>query len=317
MQNEMPIDQLVTEMNHCIAAVTTAETVNTVVPRFNQLKTVAYLDAEFRVHDDIPEELKQGIFAQPVSYPVKLRFANATNRDDSKKDIRGLSMQLSAVEGSVLWGMPGKQDFILNSHPVLFVATPEDFLEFIRARQQGKFDMLLFLLTHLKSLCTVIKSRKKHLSPLDIRYWSTVPFRLGEQVVKYSVIPCSDYQTTEVVEAGENQLRAAIKAHLQKIPGRFHFAVQLQTDPESMPIEDASVVWDEAVSPFIPVATLTLENQDVDNPDALANGERCSFNPWQCLPAHAPLGRMNQVRRLVYAKAAELRNNYNNKESHP
>lgn len=171
--------------------------------------------------------------------------------------------------------------------------------------------MLLFFLTHPKSLCTVIKSRKNHLSPLDVRYWSTVPFRLGEssnQVVKYSVIPISEYQTTQVVDAGENQLRAAINAHLQQAPAYFHFAVQKQADPQSMPIEDASVIWDEVISPFQVVATIKIENQIFDNSDSLTNCERSNFNPWQCLAAHEPLGRMNQVRRLVYANAAALRN---------
>lgn len=320
MKNEIPIDQLITEMSQRISAITLAKTENNIIPRFNQPKTIACVNAEFRVHDDIPEELKQGIFSQPITYPAKLRFANATNRDDSKKDIRGLSIQLSNAEGPVLWGKPSFQDFVLNSYPALFVATPEDFLAFIRARQADK--KLGFFLNplapHLKSLWIVFKSRKKHLSPLDVRYWSTVPFRLGDsgnQVVKYSVIPCSDYKTTQVVNAGENQLRAAIKAHLQQGPAYFHFAVQKQTDPESMPIEDASVIWDEAVSPFHTVATIKIENQDFDNPESLANCERSSFNPWQCLAAHEPLGRMNQVRQLVYANAAALRNGIRSNEN--
>jgi catalase len=313
MKHEIPIDQLVAELSKSIAAVTLAEAENNIIPRFNQSKTVACVNAEFTVHDDIPEQLKQGIFSQPISYPAKLRFANATNRDDSKKDVRGLSIRLSNVEGDVLWGKPGLQDFLLNSYPALFVATPEDFLAFARARQEDK--KLLFFVNpldpHLKSLWIAFKSLKKHLSPLDIRYWSTVPFRLGNQVVKYSVIPCSDYHTTQAVEAGENQLRAALKAHLLQGPACFHFAVQKQTDPDSMPIDDASVIWDEEASPFITVATIKIENQDFDNPESLATCERSSFNPWQSLAAHEPLGRMNQVRRLVYANAAQVRNNKN------
>lgn len=308
----MPIEEIVAEMSKLIAGITTAEATNNVVPRFNQPKTVAYLDAEFQVHQDIPDELKQGIFAISGTYPAKLRFANATNRDDSKKDVRGLSIRLSNVDGQVLWGEPGKQDFILNSHPALFVATPEEFLDFIRARQKGKLGMLLFFLNpfnpHLKSFLTVLKSQKQHISPLDIRYWSTVPFRLGEQqVVKYSVIPCSNYQTLNAVNPGKNQLRDAIKAHLQHGSVCFHFAVQKQVDPETMPIEDASVIWDETVSPFIPVASITIKNQDVDSIKVLEAGEQCSFNPWQSLPAHEPLGRINLVRKLVYANAAKLR----------
>jgi hypothetical protein len=242
-----------------------------------------------------------------------LRFANASNMDDSKKDIRGLSIRVSNVGGPVVWGEPGLQDFVLNSYPALFVATPEDFLSFMRARQEGH-ELRFFLNPfdpHLKSLRIIFKARKRHLSPLDIRYWSTVPFRLGETgglVVKYSVTPCSRYQTTKVVNPGENQLRAAIKAHLQQEAACFHFGVQVQKDPETTPIEDASVIWDEDVSPFQTVATITISNQDFDNPEALAACERSSFNPWQSLAAHEPLGRMNAVRRLVYAHAAKVRN---------
>jgi hypothetical protein len=75
-----------------------------------------------------------------------------------------------------------------------------------------------------------------------------------------------------------------------------------------MPIEDASVIWNEDVAPFQIVATITIENQDFDTSQALEYCERCSFNPWQSLAAHQPLGRMNEVRRMVYANAAELRN---------
>lgn len=306
-------EQLVDEMTRRIEAITRAGTENHIVPRFNQSKTIACVKAEFRVQDNIPEELKQGVFARPATYPAMLRFANTTERDDSKKDIRGLSIRLSNVEGPVLWGKPGFQDFLLNSYPALFVATPEDFLAFIQARQEDK--ILRFFLNpfapQLKSLWIVLKARKKHLSPLDIRYWSTVPFRLGAAtalVVKYSMIPCSDYKTRQAVAAGENQLRAAIKAHLQQASACFHFAVQKQTDPKTMPIEDASVIWDEDVSPFQTVANITIKNQDFDNPESLADCERSSFNPWQSLAEHEPLGRMNEVRRLVYAKAAKSRN---------
>lgn len=313
MTREMPIEELVAEMSERIAAVISDEAEDGVVPRFNQAKTIACLDAEFKVHADIPPELRHGIFAEPKTYPAKLRFANAMSRDDAEKDVRGLSIRLSGVEGPVLWGEPGFQDFILNSYPALFVATPEAFLDFIRARQANK--KLWFFLNplnpHLKALWIAFKSRQKHLCPFDVRYWSTVPFRLGEntgQVVKYSVIPCSDYSTLQPVEPGRHQFRAAIKAHLQQAPARFHFAVQTRADSYSMPIDDASVIWDEAVSPFRNVATITIENQDFDNPDAMAVCEHSSFNPWQCLAAHEPLGRMNQVRREVYANAAAVRN---------
>ncbi|MCH9699148.1 MAG: catalase [Gammaproteobacteria bacterium] len=312
MSQQSETDRLASELSQSVAAVMRAEARPDFIPRFNQPKTIACVNAEFRVHDDIPEQLRHGLFSQPATYPARLRFANATQWDDSKKDIRGFSIRVSNVQGPVLLGDPGYQDFILNSYPALFVATPEDFLAFSKARQNNQ--KLWFFLnpfdSHLKSLWTGLKARKKHFSPLDIRYWSTVPFCLGESselVVKYSVIPCSDYTTNAPVNPGENQLRAALKSHLEKQRACFHFAVQIQTDPYSMPIEDASVIWDEVLSPFQTVATITIENQDFDTPHALQQCEQSHFNPWQCLAAHRPLGRMNEVRRQVYADAAEMR----------
>jgi hypothetical protein len=307
------LDQIISEMNRRIEAITLREAENDTIPRFNQPKSVACLHAFFQVHENIPGEFKQGLFAEPGSYPAKLRFANATNMDDSKKDIRGLSIKVFKVNGEVLWGRPGTQDFLFNSYPALFVATPEEFLSFIRARQEDK--KLSFFLNpfdpHLRALWIAFKAQKKHLSPLDIRYYSTVPFRLGETgelVVKYSLTPRSSYTTSRAVNPGGNQLRAAIAAHLQRSSASFDFGVQKQTDPVTMPIEDASVIWDEDKSPFQTVATITIENQEFDDPESLAACERISFNPWQSLRAHEPLGRMNAVRQQVYQHAVKLRN---------
>jgi len=42
----------------------------------------------------------------------------------------------------------------------------------------------------------------------------------------------------------------------------LNFCVQLQTDKEKMPLNDASVVWDPKLSPFIKVATLRITKQE-------------------------------------------------------
>jgi catalase len=320
------IDKLVAEMAQRVVATTDMEKRGELIPRYNQPKTIACLNGEFAVADGLPEEYRHGLFEIPATYPVTARFANASKWDDSEKDIRGLSLRVTEVPGNTLWGEPGAQDFLFNSYPALFVATPEEFLGFMRARQEGsKLSLARFFLSpfdpHIKSLITVIKARGKHKSPLDIRYWSTVPSALDSrlakgdaptadtQAVKYSVTPCSSYQTDKVVEPGENQLRAAIKAHLRKERACFNFGIQIQGDPDKMPVEDASVIWDEDSSPFVTVATLTFADQSVDDPQSLADCEQRQFNPWQSLPQHTPLGRMNAVRKEVYATGAYQRTN--------
>jgi catalase len=308
---EVDTGQLVAEMNQRIATITRSSQENGVIPRFNQAKSLGCFDATFRVHEEIDSELKQGLFATPATYPARLRFANASEQDDSKKDIRGLSIKVMDVQGQSIWGESGTQDFLLNSYPALFVATPEEFLEFIKARQEDKIKWFFFnpLSSHLKSVWILFKARVAHASPFNIRFWSTTPFKHGtdDSAVKYSVTPCTNNPAPQVPEPGKNQLRSAMKAHLAEAPVCLEFGVQKRTEPESMPIENASVIWDENVSPFITVATITINQQDFDSTEAMAACEKISFNPWQSLPEHQPLGRMNEVRKETYFKAFQLR----------
>ncbi len=319
-------DKLVAEMKQRVVATTELEKRGALIARYNQPKTIACLSGQFTVANNLPEALQHGLFESPATYPVTARFANASQWDDSEKDIRGMSIRISEVPGTTIWGIPNTQDFLLNSYPALFVANPEEFLGFMRARQAGdRKSLAKFFLSpfdpHLKSLWTVFKARDKHDSPLDIRYWSTVPSALdgrltpggsvteSTQAVKYSLTPCSTYVTESTIEPGENQLRSALMAHLNQAPACFEFGVQLQTDPDTMPLEDASVIWDEDDSPFQTVATLHFENQPADDVASLEQCEKTQFNPWQSLAAHTPLGRMNAVRKQIYAHGAYHRAN--------
>ena len=305
-------EQLAAEMSQRITAIGNASAVNGVIPRFNQAKSLGCFDAAFRVHDNLDPAFKHGLFSHPATYPARLRFANASEQDDSEKDLRGLSIKVLNVEGQPLWGQAGVQDFLLNSYPALFVATPEAFLAFIKARQEDAVPWFFFnpLDSHLKSLWTLIQAREAHRSPFEIRYWSTTPFQLGESAataVKYSVTPCAENALQSDPPPGANQLRSAMSMQLDQGPACFEFGVQPRTHADDMPIEDASVIWDEDLSPFHTVATITILPQAFDTPDAMARCENISFNPWQSLPEHRPLGRMNEVRREVYIKASEHR----------
>jgi hypothetical protein len=83
--------------------------------------------------------------------------------------------------------------------------------------------------------------------------------------------------------------------------------VQFQTDPDRMPIEDASVEWPREASPYVPVARLRIPPQTFDDPARVAQCEQMAFNPWHCLEAHRPLGNMNRARRRIYAEMAAFR----------
>jgi hypothetical protein len=93
----------------------------------------------------------------------------------------------------------------------------------------------------------------------------------------------------------------------------FDFAVQVPTRPDAMPVDDATVEWDEALAPFQTVATITVPQQDIDSSDRAALVDRLAFSPWHALPAHEPLGPMNAIRREVYRAIAAARLQFNDK----
>lgn len=289
------------------------------VRRFNQVKTIGCVDATFSV-PELPAQRSHGLFRTPGVYRAYVRFANATQDDDRKSDFRGMSIRIDGVAGAstAMGGHGSRQDFLLNSYPALFAANPDDFLAFIRAGAKGR-TLAYFvnpLDSHLYSLRVVLSGRDVATSPLALRYWSTTPFRYGESsdsAVKFSAAPCGGQQSA--VDAGDHpdRLREAMAAQLEHVGACFDFLVQFQTDPLRMPIEDASVTWPEELSPFQPIAKLTIEAQSFSEEAAMATCERATFNPWNALPAHRPLGGINRVRREIYDQMGEFRNAANNR----
>jgi hypothetical protein len=87
----------------------------------------------------------------------------------------------------------------------------------------------------------------------------------------------------------------------------FEFQVQLRTSESSMPIEDATVEWLEAESPYRTVATLHLPRQIVLSGEEASSEEHRSFDVWSGLVDHRPLGGINRARRLAYPASARFR----------
>lgn len=282
--------------------------------RFNQAHHAGCVEAELAVEPDLPDELRVGLFAEPRSYAAWIRFASATTRSDTEKDFRGMALKVLGVDGEMLLGGGDSFDFVLNSHPVLFVGTPKGCLDFVETSLD--WHPLAFFLDpldpHLGSFRIVLAGRRHHASHLEISYWSTTPYQFGAgRAVKYRASPCAPPTAELPDELTDDYLRDAMRAHLAARDACFDFSVQLQTDPRAMPIEDASVEWDEALSPFRKVATVRIPAQTFDSPARMELCENLSFNPWHALPEHRPLGGINRIRRELYAELARFRHRRN------
>jgi hypothetical protein len=98
---------------------------------------------------------------------------------------------------------------------------------------------------------------------------------------------------------------------LAETAAEFDFMVQLRADGNAMPVEDPTVEWDERAAPFVPVARITIPQQDFDTQERREFAENLSFTPWHGLDAHRPLGGINRVRRTVYETISRLRHELN------
>ncbi|HEU5118390.1 MAG TPA: DUF1304 domain-containing protein, partial [Isosphaeraceae bacterium] len=142
--------------------------------------------------------------------------------------------------------------------------------------------------------------KKKPDSPLRTWYWSQTPYALGPLEVKFALRPDLTLSAKPPSCRSKDRLREAVHFQLSNSEARFDFLVQTRTDPETMPIEDASVEWDASRAPFQKVATVRIPAQEFDFPAMWDFAENLSFTPWHSLEAHRPLGGINRARRVVY-----------------
>ena len=75
-----------------------------------------------------------------------------------------------------------------------------------------------------------------------------------------------------------------------------------------MPVEDASVEWDERLSPSLTVARITARPQNAySDARRVWVDEQLSFNPWHSLASHRPLGNIMRARLKSYQASSHFR----------
>jgi hypothetical protein len=291
--------------------------------RLPNTKTHAAVRGEFTVDSDLPENLRIGVFREPRTYPTWMRFSSTLPeaRPDKVGDLRGMGLKLLGVEGPKLLPSDpdGKNhDFLFITPDVFFNSTPKVFYEFA---QTGAMDYSKNLGTLLKVtgfflrypavLACLVKYQIKIASLLEVPWYSSTPYLLGNRAVKYSLRPLLPPNSRIPSKPSNNYLRENLVRLLLEKEAAFEFRIQFQLDPYKQPIEDALVPWKEKDSPWHRVGTLVLPRQDIDTPEQLLFGENFTTNPWRCLAEHRPLGGVNRIRKLVYYEGSQFRHKRN------
>jgi hypothetical protein len=187
-------------------------------------------------------------------------------------------------------------------------ANTKDFLELMKAMDAGGLRQASYFLSHPRSAFIGFQARQQPTSHLDISYWSTTPYLFGPgRAVKYIARPCTPPKSTRPADVSDTYLSEALRARLRQGEACFDFLIQLQTDPRTMPIEDATVEWKERDAPYHAVARIRIPQQEVGDAETTRLCEEAGFNPWRSLVEHRPLGSMNRARREIYDAMAEFR----------
>ncbi|MBC7704419.1 MAG: catalase family protein [Rhodoferax sp.] len=300
------------------------------------VKSHGLLRAELRVLDGLPPELAQGIFARAGTWPAVLRFSTSPGDmlDDNVSTPRGLAIKIVGVDGVRLPNSENDvtQDFVMINGPVFGSAGAKKFL--------GSFKLLASTTDKApalkKVLSTVLQGAEKAVEALGGEsamlkalgghpethvlgetYFTQVPVLYGKYMAKLSLAPVStalrELKGAPVdLKDRPNGLREAVIAFFDSTAAEWELRVQLCTDLEKMPIEDASVEWPQDLSPYVAVARISAQPQNAwSEARAAAVDDGMAFNPWHGVSAHRPLGSIMRVRKAAYEFSAKFRAQHN------
>lgn len=286
--------------------------------RGGNTKTHGLVRATVTVRDDLPEHMCQGIFASKRSYPAYIRFSGPG--PDVPRDIQDVGFGSMAIK---LMDVPGPKimDDEKHTQDLICVCTPtfvtpntktNAVLQDWSLRDMPLYYFLNPFDSHLRDFLMQSWWNETQYNPLGQRYWSCVPYLLGEgQAMMYSFAPKSEVDTdipgVPFGKVPDNYLRDNMVKTLGRKDVEFDLLVQVQTDPHRMPIENAAVRWPEELSPFIPAARIHIPKQTFDYLAQFEFTRRMTLNPWHCLHEHRPLGNQSRARRRMYDELSRFR----------
>lgn len=275
--------------------------------RFLHRKLLLGLKATLAVHDNLPEAARHGVFAQPGTYEALVRLSNGAVdvQANTKPDIRGFAIRILGVTGpAALEGEADHQDFLLINHEVFDARDSGEFMEIAAAvARGGELGVLMFLLRRyglrdgLSRIRRTIGTLAKPFQGYNAeRFTTAAPHANGPYAAKLILTPRTPIARTHKDNARD------MASQLENGPIAYDLALQFFVNETATPIESPRVVWSEAASQPVPVATLVLKS--------IADGadiERLGFDPWGGLQAHRPLGEVMRARRGAYRASQEAR----------
>ena len=304
--------------------------------RISHAKPHGLLTGTLTIHPNLSPELAQGLFSSSSSsHPAIVRLSTAPGEltDDSKiNTVRGMAIKVFNVQGPHLpvAGQVTTQDWVLDTGKTFINSNARAFYQTFKPNAQ--------VVPHLSdtikgAVSTMARGTNAALNavglnsekldffghqrrhPMDEAYFSQTALRYGDYIAKLAVIPANDELKAMRGAAYDPQTHDAMReqtvAYFRQHAAEWDVCIQLCTDLTRMPVEDAMAEWDETVSPYRPVARLTVPVQMAWDGAKDAAFDGLSFSPAHSLVAHRPLGSVNRARLAAYPALAEARRKEN------
>ena len=306
--------------------------------RQQHAKGQGFLKGELTVYGGLPDHLRQGLFAVARTYPIIVRLSTALGdiRSDRIHVPRGIAIKVLGVDGAR--ALPDEdrsanQDFLLVNRKA-YVSNAAAYLSLQRtiectlkapdlalrgagwlARGVKGLSDLIGIPSPLPPAFRGLAEASNNL--LGETFHSMAAIRFGDHIAKIRAVPTAATLRKlagRPISPGDNGLLDFVVGFFRNNAAEYELCAQLCTDLRRMPVEDASVEWPEEESAPQPIARISLPCQQANSPERRAYADDIlSFNPWNCLADHRPLGSIMRLRREAYRTSSMFRHDKNGK----
>jgi hypothetical protein len=305
--------------------------------------------AEVEILPDLPPEYAQGIYSKPGRHEAMVRFSNGQPHMGIDRVLGatcGIGLKIFGIDGPKLLEDEADSqtfDYAMINYPIFFANTVEHYIFVLRVGaqatapssptelpQERRARIARFLHDFVTGQGTLDPENWAWEELAAIAQFAQIPFvnlllstyhtmgavRHGDFIAKLRVAPvkaCADRVQTRSLDpnSATQVFRPALVAELRQGPYEFDIQVQLCTSLYQMPVENVTVRWPEALSPFVTVAKLRLPQQDIGGDDNLDRMDATSMSAWRVTEAHRPLGNIMRSRKEVYRTSSILRHQIN------
>jgi len=137
-------------------------------------------------------------------------------------------------------------------------------------------------------------------------FYTALPHAFGaDHAATLRITPCvNSFHWPKLPSA--TMYRDRLTQHLHNSDLCYHMQALQFVDQKHTPIEDATTVWTEnSHNKWTTIATITIPKQAITIDEEFCI--RTTYNPWNIISEHKPLGGIHRTRGYVYQQAQALR----------